>query len=303
MNTRRKLRAAAEYGAARLLTGALRILPRRLAVWIGGALAYSAYLLIPKLRYVGDLNLRVAFPEMSRSERRRLLRRSMLNLGRHMAHYGGSTPAGLREIIECVGFEHLDKACSAGRGAIMITGHLGGWEITSFALSDRGYTGEFLVRRSNNPALDRLMDDIRTRFGARTVDKRSAARSMVRSLHAGRLIGLLVDINVVRDQGIFVDFFGMPASTTFITAKLSLRTGAPIVPIFALWDEQRQRYEVRVCAPVTVEQSGNETEDVRRLTQQLTKVIEDEIRRHPDQWLWIHKRWRTQPKGQKHIYS
>ena len=107
----------------------------------------------------------------------------------------------------------------------------------------------------------------------------------------------------MRDQAIFVNFFGVPASTTLVTAKVSLRTGAPIVPIFAPWDEQRQRYRIRIEAPLSIERTGDEEQDIRRLTEKFTNVIEEQIRRHPDQWLWIHKRWRTQPKGQPNFYA
>ena len=303
MKNRREIRSAVEYAAARALLFTVRSLPRSVAVAAGQGLAWLAYLLVPRLRRVGDLNLRIAYPEMNGAERRRLLRRSLLNLGRHLALFTGSKPETLGEIMECEGFEHLDAAQAARHGVIMITGHFGGWEIINFALSKRGYAGDFLVRRSKNPALDGLIDDIRTFFGAGTVDKRSAARSMLRTLHAGKLLGLLVHINVVRDQGVFVNFFGVPASTTLVTAKVSLRTGAPIVPIFAPWDEQRQRYRIRIEAPLSIERTGDEEQDIRRLTEKFTNVIEEQIRRHPDQWLWIHKRWRTQPKGQPNFYA
>jgi KDO2-lipid IV(A) lauroyltransferase len=227
----------------------------------------------------------------------------MLNLGRHMADFVGVSSSTLYRVVECEGFDHIDRALAAGRGAILITAHLGGWELINFALAEKGYRGEFLVRRGENHALNQLMDRIRTRFGTCTLDRRSAARLMLKRLRSGSPIGLLVDINVVRDQGIFVDFFGVGASTTFMTAKLSLRTGAPIVPIFAPWDEQRRRYMIRVVEPLKVERSGVEENDIRLMTEKFTRIIEDEIRSYPDQWLWIHKRWRTQPKGKPNLYA
>jgi KDO2-lipid IV(A) lauroyltransferase len=159
------------------------------------------------------------------------------------------------------------------------------------------------VRRIENPAIERLIENTRTRFGNRTIDKRSAARSMLTTLRTGGMLGLLVDINVVRNKGIFVDFFGVPASTTFIAAKLALRTGAPVVPIFAPWEDRRQRFVMYVGAPLTIERSGDEEKDIRQLTFMFTKTVEDYIRRYPDQWLWIHKRWRTRPLGEQNFYQ
>lgn len=306
MEHRNKLRTALEYAAARVLFLGLGLLPKRLAVMAGQALAYAIYLALPKLRRIGELNLTMAFPEMSARERKELLRRSVLNLGRHIGEFtrfATIAPETLRRNIDCQGLEHIEAARAQGRGVIMITGHLGAWEMISFNLSVLGYPFEFLVRRIENPAVERLIDSVRTRFGNRTIDKRSAARAMLTTLRAGNLLGLLVDINVVRDKGIFVDFFGVPACTTFVAAKLALRTGAPLVPIFAPWDEERQRYVIRIGAPLAIERTGDEEQDVRRLTEKFTKVVEEQIRRTPDQWLWIHKRWRTQPKGQKNYYA
>jgi KDO2-lipid IV(A) lauroyltransferase len=110
-------------------------------------------------------------------------------------------------------------------------------------------------------------------------------------------------MNVVREQGIFVDFFGVPASTTFIAAKLSLRTGAPMVPIFAPWDDRRRRYMIYIEAPLAIERSGDEEKDIRQLTLKFTKTVEEYVRRYPDQYLWIHKRWRTRPVGEKNFYA
>jgi KDO2-lipid IV(A) lauroyltransferase len=296
-------RAALEYSAAWGLWRFLQLLPRGLSGLLGRMLACLVYLFVPRIRHVGDLNLRLAFPRMTRAERTRVLRRSMLNLGRHMADFVGVSSSTLHRIVECEGFDHIDRALAAGRGAILITAHLGGWELINFALAEKGYRGEFLVRRGKNHALNQLMDRIRTRFGTCTLDRRSAARLMLKRLRSGSPIGLLVDINVVRDQGMFVDFFGVRASTTFMTAKLSLRTGAPVVPIFAPWDERRRRYMIRVVEPLTVEPSGVEENDIRLMTEKFTQIIEDEIRSYPDQWLWIHKRWRTQPKGEPNLYA
>ena len=306
MENRGKLQTILEYSSARLLFSSLGLLPRPLAIRVGRAMAHMAYLVSWKLRRIGDLNLKMAFPDMGRRERRRLLRDSIVNMGRHLgefSRFSTVTPEVLRETIDCEGLDNLDAARALGRGVIMITGHLGAWEMISFALSAFGYPFEFLVRRIENPAIERLIENARTRFGNRTIDKRNAARSMLTTLRAGGMLGLLVDINVVRDKGIFVDFFGVPASTTFIAAKLALRTGAVVVPIFAPWEDRRQRFVMHIGAPLTIARSGDEEKDIRQLTTTFTKVVEDYVRRYPDQWLWIHKRWRTRPKGEKNFYD
>jgi Kdo2-lipid IVA lauroyltransferase/acyltransferase len=301
-----RLRRILEYATARLLFSGLALLPRPLAIRVGCAMAHIAYLVSWKLRRIGELNLELAFPEMGQRERGRLLRDSIVNLGRHVgefSRFSTVTAETLRKTIHCEGLENLDAARALGRGVIMITGHLGAWEMISFALSAFGYPFNFLVRRIENPAIERLIENTRTRFGNRTIDKRSAARSMLTTLRMGGMLGLLVDINVVRDKGIFVDFFGVPASTTFIAAKLALRTGAAVVPIFAPWEDRQQRFVMYIGAPLAIERTGDEQKDIRRLTSMFTNTVEDYVRRYPDQWLWIHKRWRTRPAGEKNFYQ
>jgi KDO2-lipid IV(A) lauroyltransferase len=174
--------------------------------------------------------------------------------------------------------------------------------MTSFALSAFGHPLSFLVRRIDNPLVERHVERMRTRFGNRTIDKRAAGRAMLRVLNEGGSLGLLIDINTTLSEGIFVDFFGTPASTTFVMAKLALRTGADVIPVFAPWEEERRRFVLRIGSPLKIEETGDETEDVKRLTQAATRSVECHIRRYPDQWLWIHKRWRTRPAGEPEIY-
>src|SRR6185503_17455643 len=172
-------------------------------------------------------------------------------------------------------------------GVILFTGHIGAWELSSFGLSLFGHPLSFLVRRIDNPKIEALIERSRTRQGNRTIDKRSAAREMLQLLQAGEMLGILVDLNTLDREGIFVDFFGRPASTTFVLAKLALRTGALVLPVFAPWDEQRQRFILKIDQPLDFASTGDEQEDVRRFTQLFTSVVEKYVRRYPDQWLWI----------------
>src|SRR5262249_42038519 len=159
---------------------------------------------------------------------------------------------------------------------------LGAWELTSFGLSLVGHPFTFLVRRIDNPQIEQLVDRVRTRFGNQTLDKLSAARSMLKILRTGETpLGLLPDLNTLDDEALFIDFMGVHAATTFVVAKLALRTNTPIVPIFAPWSDEKQKYLLIVEAPVCFERTDDEGENVRRLTVALTQRIENQIRRFP----------------------
>jgi KDO2-lipid IV(A) lauroyltransferase len=295
-----------EYATARLLLAGFGALPQQVALRIGSIMAGVAYYFAGRLRRTGERNLRLAFPERSPSERRRLLRGCFQNLGRLLgvfSQFATANPKDLQPMIECEGLEHLEAAQSNGKGVILFTGHVGAWELTSFALSLFDHPLSFLVRRIDNPKIETLIDRARTRLGNRTIDKTSAAREMLQTLQAGGTLGILVDLNTLDREGIFVDFFGVPASTTFMLGKLALRTGADVLPVFAPWDKQRQRFLLKIDGPLSFDSTGNEEEDVRRLTQSFTSVVENYVRRYPDQWLWIHRRWKTRPTGEAEIYD
>lgn len=259
----------------------------------------------PTLRRNAERNLRLAFPELSEAARRQLRLGCFESLGRLLAlfsHFTKSNSSRLKSMIEVEGLEHLVAAKERGRGVILFTGHIGAWELTSLGLSMFGHPLSFLVRRIDNPKIEALIDRARTHLGNRTIDKRSAAREMVQILRRGETLGILVDLNTLDREGIFVDFFGIPASTTFLVAKLALRTGADVLPVFAPWDHDRKRFVLKIDEPLRMERSNDEEGDVRRLTQLLTSVVEKYVRRYPDQWLWIHRRWKTRPPGDPGIY-
>ena len=294
-----------EYGVVRFMLAVFASMPLRAALRIGASLAVCFSWCAGRLRHTGERNLEIAFPELSIGERRLLLRRTFGNLGRLLGVFSQFTkqPENLLEIVDRDGFEYLAAAKQAGRGIILFTGHVGAWELSSFALSLFGHPLSFLVRRIDNPKIEAMIDRARTHLGNRTIDKRSAAREMMEILRAGETLGILVDLNTLDREGIFVDFFGRPASTTFIVAKLALRTGAAVLPVFAPWDKERGCFLLKVDPPLLIERTGNEQEDVRRLTQQYTRIVEDYVRRYPDQWLWIHRRWKTRPPGEPEIYG
>jgi KDO2-lipid IV(A) lauroyltransferase len=301
-----RLQIDLEYLIARPLLAVFGMLPLRAALFVGSKMGRGAYYFSGRLRRTGKRNLGLAFPELPQSERQLLLRGCFENLGRLLGMFSQLTtadPQDLQRVVECEGIEHIDAARKSGRGIILFTGHVGAWELSSFALSLFGYPLSFLVRRIDNPKIEALVDRARTRLGNRTIDKRSAAREMLQILQGGGTLGILVDLNTLDREGIFVDFFDVQASTTFMLAKLALRTEASVIPVFVPWDRQRRRFLLKIDEPIRFERSGDADEDVRRLTQLFTNVVEKYVRRYPDQWLWIHRRWKTRPPGEPEIYG
>ncbi len=301
-----KVQSALEYATARVLLTGLGWLPRPLAVATGRGVARVAYGLSDRLRRTGFRNLELAFPEMNERERERILHGCFTNLGRllgQFSHFPRATPESLRRIVECQGLENLEAAQARGRGVILFTGHLGAWELSSFALSAFGYPMSFLVRRIDNLHVEQMIENTRTRFGNRSIDKRAAMRPMLRTLRAGGTLGTLVDLNTQPHEGIFVDFFGIPASTTSGLAALALRTGAAVLPVFVPWDENKKRFILRVDSPLTIIPTGNQKEDIKQLTSLFTSVVENYVRKYPEQWLWIHKRWNTRPEKDANLYA
>ena len=295
-----------EYLIARSLLTLFAVLPLPLALSVGSTLGWFGYYFSGRLRRSGERNLRIAFPELDPRRRKDLLRGCFQNLGRLLgvfSHFGKESPKALQALMECEGLEHLDAAIKSGRGVILFTGHVGAWELSSFGISLFGYPLSFLVRRIDNPKIEARVERARTRRGNRTIDKRSAAREMLQLLQAGGTLGILVDLNTLDREGIFVDFFGVPASTTFVLAKLALRTGALVLPVFAPWDKQRKRFLLKIEQPLSYNGTGDEEEDVRGLTQLFTSVVEKYVQLYPDQWLWIHRRWKTRPPGDPGIYD
>ncbi|PYS49103.1 MAG: lipid A biosynthesis acyltransferase [Acidobacteria bacterium] len=301
-----KLQIAVEYAVTRSVLTALGRMPRSLALFAGRGVGRIAYGLSDRLRTTGHRNLELAFPEMSKRERERILRGSFRNLGRllgEFSQFSRATPESLHQIIECRGLENLQAARESGRGVILFTGHLGAWELSSFALSAFGYPLSFLVRRIDNPLIEDLIEKTRTRFGNRSIDKRAAMRPMLKTLRAGGTLGILVDLNTQPHEGVFVDFFGIPASTASGVAALALRTGAAVLPVFIPWDEEQKRFILYIDPPLEISRTRNEEEDVREFTARYTYVVESYVRRFPDQWLWIHKRWNTRPEKGADLYA
>ncbi|HEU4510529.1 MAG TPA: lysophospholipid acyltransferase family protein [Pyrinomonadaceae bacterium] len=302
-----KFRTLLEYSAAKSVLKGFSLLPASAAFGLGKTLGNIAYHLAADLRRTGATNLRLAFPEKSEEEREQLLRECFHSLGRELGLFSQMSSRSreqLKDLMEIHDFDRLEEATRTHNNKVIFyTGHLGAWELTSFAVGMLGHPFTFLVRRIDNPRIEQLVDRVRTRFGNETMDKLSAARSMLKILRSGGTpLGLLPDLNTLDDEAIFIDFFGVPAATTFLVAKLALRTNTPLLPVFAPWSEEKGKYLLKVEPLIPIERTGDEEADVRALTIKVTEAIENQIRQYPGQWLWIHKRWKTRPAGEPAIY-
>ncbi len=299
------MRHRIEYAAVWLLVKVLGALPRPEARAIGILLGLAVYRLHPRLRRVGLRNLRLAFPEKTDRQRRRLLRRVFASLGRQLAEFclfPRYTRDNVGQVAVYEGFENYDAARRQRKGVLFLTAHLGAWELGSFVHSVYGHPLRIVVRALDNPALDRLVTRYRTLHGNSTFEKQDFARGLLAAMKAGETVGLLMDQNMTPPQGVFVDFFGLPACTASGLARVALHTGAAVVPAFTIWDEVLRKYRVHFDTPVTLVRTGNEEADIVANTAAFTKVIEDFVRRYPDQWLWVHRRWKTRPPGEPPLY-
>ena len=305
-SNRSAIRNLLEFVPAWLLLRILLFLPRSGAVFVGKLIAIAAYYLHGRLRRVGYRNLALAMPELGRAERRVIVRKVFINLGRLLGEFSQFpkiTPQNISGLVEYDGLENYTRASDRGRGVLMLTGHVGAWELCAFAQGVYGHPLSFLVRPLDNPLLDRMVSRYRELSGNRTIDKNRAVRTVLEILKAGQDVGLLIDANTMPDQGVFCDFFGTPACSTTGLAVFALRAEAPVVPGFLIWDERLRKHRLRFEPEIPLIRTGDFKEEVMLNTTRFTKVIEDYARRYPDQWLWIHKRWHTRPPGEPDLYS
>lgn len=259
----------------------------------------------PKLQRTARRNLEIAMPGISDDERERIVIGVFESLGRHLgfvSHFKRFKHEDVRELVDVVGKENFYDVHPRGKGVLFFTGHFGSWEVFNLLPPAFGYGMNILVRRIDNPMVEGFVDRMRTRFGSVTLDKTRSARTMFRVLKKGELLGILADLNVQEKEGVFVDFFGVPASTTTSIAKLALATGAAVLPAFAVWDESKTKYVVHLEPEIKYDPDDDSDAGVRDLTQKITSVVEKYVRLYPEQWLWIHKRWNTRPAGEKPLY-
>lgn len=302
---RSKFQAKIELIAVRAVLGSVGIFSLKNSMKFGkkvGTLLGSRF---PRLLKTARRNLEIAMPDLPAEEKEKIVRGTLESLGRHLgfvSHFQKFKHEDIRDLVEIVGRENFDKAHDTGRGILFFTGHFGSWEVFNLLPPAFGYEMNILVRRIDNRLVEDYVDKMRTRFGSVTLDKTKSARAMFRLLEQGKLLGILADLNAQEREGVFVDFFGVSASTTTSIAKLALKTNAIVMPAFAVWEEEKQKYVVYLESPVEFQTTENHEEDIKKLTQDITKIVEKYVRKYPEQWLWIHKRWNTRPEGEKGLY-
>jgi len=298
---RERLEYALIWPAIKLM-GAL---PRPIARAIGIALGLLVYRVHRRLREVGVRNLTLAFPGLSDDERCRILRGEYVSLGRQLAEFclfPRYTYKNASRVVVYEGLDNYEKAFARGKGVLFLTGHLGAWELSAFTHSLNGYPLSIVMRPLDNPYIDRLVQRYRTMHGNKTVSKDDFIRGLLAAMRAGECVGILMDTNMTPPQGVFVNFFGIPAYTASGLARIALRTDAAVIPAFTVWEQKLGKYVLRFDPALELIRTGNDEADIVANTAMFTSVIEEHIRRYPDQWLWLHRRWKTRPEGEKTLY-
>lgn len=288
-----------------LIVKVLGALPRPVSRAIAIAVAHLFGVLNHRLTRVGLRNLEIAFPEKSETERRQILRAVFTSLGRQLAEFcrfPSYTSENARAVAMYDSFENYAKARQRGKGVLLMTAHLGGWEIGSFFHSVMGNPIREVVRELDNPYLNRMVERYRTLYGNTTFPKGDFARGLLSAMRAGETVGVLMDTNMTPPQGVFVEYFGLPACTASGVARVALRTDAAVVPAFTVWDPQIGKYHVRFEPAVDLVRTGDDDADAVANTAIFTKLIERYAREYPEQWLWVHRRWKTRPEGQPPVY-
>jgi KDO2-lipid IV(A) lauroyltransferase len=292
-------REALEYWLARAVLASLEHGPRGVA--LAQARFYTRLLdrAIPRLRRVALRNLAMALPDLDAAGRARIadgVFRSVARLLVAFARFPSITPANVHQWIRYEGLEHFEEGMRRGHGVLFATAHLGNWELSAFAHAILSRPMCVIARPLDNRRIDELVARRRALSGNTIVGKREFARPILKALRENQAVGILVDQNASPENGAFVDFFGVPACAFTGFAKLAARSGAAVIPGFALWCEREDRYVLRFDPPLEI--TGDEIADTARIQHHLEQVI----RQHPDQWLWIHRRWRTRPPGKPALY-
>ena len=299
-------RRQVEYWALRLLLFVMGTLPRGVSRALGAGTLLLVGRFAGRLSRTGLHNLHIAFPELSKSSRELILRGLYRHLGWLLAEFsqmGRYTPERARqEVMRYEGLENYMAAKERGKGVLVLTGHLGAWELSSHVHSLLGHPMGIVIRRLDNPLVDELVNGIRCQHGNRILHKDDFARGLLRAMQAGETVGILMDTNMTPPQGVFVPFFGREACTASGLARVARKTDAAVLPGFLLWSEQEKRYVLHFGKALTLQRTDEAEADAQRNTAMFTAVIEDYVRQYPEQWLWLHRRWKTRPAGEPSLY-
>jgi KDO2-lipid IV(A) lauroyltransferase len=302
--------AAIEYWAAKGVLGILGVLPRGAALAISIAILKSVPVVLPALSKTGMRNLEIAFPEKSEKERREILSGTFENLGRvlgELSQFHKYTKERLAKLIDFqlddTSRELYAKNKAEGRGVLITTGHLGNWEMLVLGFAALYEPISYLARPLDNPQIDAMLNTKRTRYGNKPINKTTSAMLAIRTLREGGILGVLSDVNAHPKEGVFVPFFGTDACTPSGAALLAIRSNAYIYPTFCIWDRKIKRYRIVHGAILEAATTGDRAADIVTTTAAYTAEIEKIIRQYPDQWMWIHKRWKTRPPGDASLHG
>jgi KDO2-lipid IV(A) lauroyltransferase len=298
--TRSEFRNRLEAAFARSVLLSLEHTPRGVSERLGMLYARLLDRAIPRLRRTAERNLTFAFPERGEAWRAQTIDGVFDSIGRVLsafAQFPRITSANVGEWIRYEGFEHYEAAMAQGKGLLFATAHLGNWELSAFAHALLAAPMNVVVRPLDNPIIDGLVEHRRALSGNRLLSKRDFARSILQALRRNQAVGILVDQNATAENGVFVPFFGETACANTTFAKLAARSGAAVIPGFAIWNRAEKRYILRFYPAVTI--TGEVADDTARIQ----SAIEIAIREYPDQWLWIHRRWKTRPPGERGLYD
>lgn len=299
MSAARRLRFALETGAVRALLAVAAVLPRRGLLAIGAGAGIAWYLLDPRHRRVAMGNLRLAYgATLSEAEAARIVRSCWRHYGRTLLDtlaFGRFSAGDVGSIVRYRGLEHIRAAYERGRGVLLFSAHYGHWELVALMQGFLGMPLTMVTRPLDNPALETILGGLRGRSGNTILHRRNALREILGALRRGGGVAILIDQDA-HGGGIFVPYFGVPASTTPTLALMALRTGAAVVPVFSV-PQPDGSYEVTYEPAVEIRDTGERDADVRRITEGCTAIIERWVRRHPELWLWMHRRWKTPAPG------
>jgi KDO2-lipid IV(A) lauroyltransferase len=294
-----------EYAAAWLLVKTMGAMPRPLARFVGASAAAFLFRLRPGLRRAAIENLQLAFPAWNKKQRDATIRGEVRQLGwmgAEFAHFPSYTKENIERIVLLDGLENYTSAQARGKGVLFLTGHMSAWELAPVAQALLGYPLHYLARAIDNSRVDALVNRYRCLCGNSPTEKNQSARAVLKILAAGGTVGILADHNALLSEGVFVDFFGIPACTTAGLARFALHTDAAVVPGFLHWDAALRKYKLCFEPAVELVRTGDDATDIRENTQRFMRVVENYVRRYPDQWMWLHRRWKTRPPGTPPIY-
>ncbi len=295
-----------EFGTVWVILKMLGALPRGVARSLAATVARILYAMLPRLRRTAEFNLRLAFPVWDAARRRGVIRGMVRNLGwmaAEFARFPRYTRENIEDVVILDGHENFLEGLRRGKGVLYLTGHIGGWELSSYAHALYGFPLHYMARPLDNARVDVLVNRYRCLSGNQPIFKNESARALLKILKESGTVGILADQNTMPEEGVFVDFFGKSACATTGIARMALHTDAAVVPGYAVWDSNSGKYRLRFEPVVELERTGESERDILVNTQKFAKVIEETIRKYPEQWVWVHARWKTRPKGEGALYE